>query len=261
MIPSASFPAPPVTLLATLERARLRLHFRRVLAELHGAPLPSGARAEVRARTVDALRGYATAARFPRHGGRGRARPVFVDGFGTRCAMAHLLEHGGAAPLVARVAAERNHGYLPELARDGAVADAVRALGITPAEAARIQPCYYPSALQCLLAFALQWAAVGSAGWLLLALYRPSRLRGMPWPMTRITVAVCLMLLGFASYSATQTERTSGGGGMQFCGAGKDWSVCGSAFLPGDVARQVREAFGGEGGSGPRSGPGPAPGG
>jgi hypothetical protein len=260
VIPSASFPAPPMSLLATLERARLRLHFRRVLAELHAAPLPSGARAEVRARTVDALRGYAAAARFPRHGGRGRARPVFVDAFGTRCAMAHLLEHGGAAPLVARVAAERNHAYLPELARDGDVADAVRALGITPGEAARIQPCYYPSALQCLLAFALQWAAVGSAGWLLLGLYRPSRLRGMPWLVTRITVAVCVVLLGLASFSATRTELASGKNGM-FCGTGKDWSVCGSAFLPGDVARQLREAFGGEGGSGQPSGPGPAPGG
>lgn len=236
------------------ERLRLRRHFAAVLAELHPAPLPPGASPERRARTLRELARYARAGAFPRHGGRGTPRPVFVDSGGRRCAMAHLLEWNGDAGPVRRIAASRNHAYVPALAADAGVAGAIRSLGVSVEEAARIQPCYYPSALQCLGAFALQWGAAAAAGWLGVRLVGGIRAwrGGLPVLGTHplllgvgVAAALVLVLAGVGSHQATtwEPEPYVPGGDLSFCGAGEDYSICGSGFRPGDVARQIAAAL------------------
>jgi hypothetical protein len=83
-------------------------------------------------------------------------RPYFIDRNGTRCAMAHLMELGGAGALVAEIARTKNNAYVEELARDPRVGAWLHAAGLTPEEAARIQPEYCmsdtPARCVCLLA-------------------------------------------------------------------------------------------------------------
>lgn len=141
------------------ERMRLRLHFRQTVFLLRSAGAHDGREPAARERTIRRLREYAAAARFPRHGGRGAPRPVFVDAAGTHCAVGFLLAAAGFAPLVDRIAAERNHARLADLAGVDGVPAALRAIGITPAEAARIQPTYTTSA-DCIPLFAFQVAAL-----------------------------------------------------------------------------------------------------
>jgi hypothetical protein len=204
-----------------IERLRLRLHFARVLAR------------------------YARAGAFPRHGGRGTPRPVFVDAGGNRCAMAHLLERSGHAAAVHRIAASRNHAYVAELARCPDIAAAIRGLGISEDEAARIQPCYSPSAAACLFAFLLQWAGALSAVWLGVAAVRRVRSwrAGAPRSGGRriaAALAVLLVLAGVISYDATTHRRTGHDGGLVFCSAAEDYAVCGSAFSVPSVIRSIR---------------------
>ena len=76
---------------------------------------------------------YREAAAFRTNHVDGTRRPIFVDGHGTRCAMAHLSSHGGGE-LVA-VARERNGAYV----REPPVTRSLSALdrnGISLAEAA-----------------------------------------------------------------------------------------------------------------------------
>src|SRR4051812_43112355 len=80
------------------ETARLRAHFREVLAELRPREvvhLSASQRAQ-RVRLLGQLARYAKAGRFPRNlDAPGLQIPYFVDAFGTRCAMAHLIESTG----------------------------------------------------------------------------------------------------------------------------------------------------------------------
>jgi MYXO-CTERM domain-containing protein len=69
-------------------------------------------------------------------------RPYFIDADGTRCAMAHLMEIGGAGDLVAEIAATNNNAYVAELAADERFRAWLDAAGLTVEEAARIQPAY-----------------------------------------------------------------------------------------------------------------------
>jgi len=144
----------PAQVAAAREIARLRRHFRVVLAELRGrdvAHLSDAQRGE-RARLIAELEGYARRGRFPRNLDFPAARtPYFVDAFGTRCAMAHLIESTGAIGLVARVAATRNHALVPELAGDPELRAWLDRFGLTAAEATRIQPsyCFITKAEEC----------------------------------------------------------------------------------------------------------------
>lgn len=74
-----------------------------------------------------------------------RAVPYFVDADGTRCAMAYLLELGGASALVAKIASERNNAFVHELADEPELLSWLDAAGLTVDEAARIQPSYCAS--------------------------------------------------------------------------------------------------------------------
>ncbi len=68
--------------------------------------------------------------------------PVFVDAEGTRCAVAHLMEVGGASTLVHRIARERNFARVRELADLPEFVAWLEAAGLTVEEAAVIQPAY-----------------------------------------------------------------------------------------------------------------------
>ncbi|MCY1064608.1 hypothetical protein OV090_07540 [Nannocystis sp. RBIL2] len=127
------------------ERVRLRAHFREVMAELRARDVSelSDAQRQARARLIAELERYAAAGRFPHnHCVPGHRVPVFVDGHGTRCAVAHLIESTGHAALVARVAASRNLGWIHEIAADAELRRWLDECGISAAEAGRIQPSY-----------------------------------------------------------------------------------------------------------------------
>jgi hypothetical protein len=126
------------------EDVRIATHLAWALARLRSADtraLPAPARAE-RARLLDALAGYRLAGRFPRRddGVRGR-RPRFVDGAGTRCAVAHLLDVSAGPDAVARVNAAHEHDYVLDMRSPELSAWAARS-GLTLVELAMIQPTY-----------------------------------------------------------------------------------------------------------------------
>ncbi|MBX3192004.1 MAG: hypothetical protein KF819_33750 [Labilithrix sp.] len=92
---------------------------------------------------LDELRAYRRRGVFPKNRDfRDRMMPYFVDDDGTRCAVAHLLEVGGATALVARIASERNNAFVRELADEPELLAWLEAAGSSVEEAARIQPSY-----------------------------------------------------------------------------------------------------------------------
>jgi hypothetical protein len=126
----------------SLERIRLRLHFMWVRTALRRASTPSHLNENARARTLERLAEYERAGRFPRNTFQRGLAPVFVDGSGTRCAVAELLCAGGHWELVAALARRRNNAYVHELDEDRGLVAALADIGLEPGEAARIQPTY-----------------------------------------------------------------------------------------------------------------------
>lgn len=97
----------------------------------------------VRALLLEELAAYRREGVFPKNRDfPDRATPYFVDADGTRCAMAHLLELGGASALVTKIASERNNAFVRELADEPELLAWLDAAGLTVDEAARIQPSY-----------------------------------------------------------------------------------------------------------------------
>lgn len=103
------------------------------------------ARRAVRALLLEELEAYREARVFPQNPDFDVPMPYFIDASGTRCAMAHLMEIGGAEELVAEIARTRNNAFVAELAEDPRVVAWLEAAGLSEAEAARIQPTYCPS--------------------------------------------------------------------------------------------------------------------
>jgi len=94
-----------------------------------------------RRRARERLRAYRARGEFPGNPGTVRV-PIFIDGHGTRCAMAHLIEASGAGAYVLEVARSRNNARVVELADDPRLVAWLDANGLTLQEAARIQPTY-----------------------------------------------------------------------------------------------------------------------
>ena len=130
-----------------LEVARLRAHFDSVDAELRlptALPLTPAQRT-VRATLISWLREYREAGSFPRNDRfPERAMPFFRDGRGVLCAMAYLIDRSGRRDLVDRVASTRNNAFIPDLAGDPELRTWLDSVGLSVAEAARIQPAYHP---------------------------------------------------------------------------------------------------------------------
>jgi hypothetical protein len=123
--------------LLSLEARRVQHHLDGALAMLRARPATS-----VRRLVIEELQRYRDRGVFPLNNVRRERTPVFIDPIGTRCAMAHLLEMCGFDSLVARVAATNNLARIRELASDRELLLALAAMGLTVAEAARIQPSY-----------------------------------------------------------------------------------------------------------------------
>jgi hypothetical protein len=130
-----------------LEVARLRAHFDSVDAELRlptALPLTPAQRTG-RATLIGWLREYREAGSFPRNDRfPERAMPFFRDSRGMLCAMAYLIDRSGRGDLVDRVASTRNNAFIPELAGDPELRAWLDSVGLSVAEAARIQPSYDP---------------------------------------------------------------------------------------------------------------------
>ncbi len=95
----------------------------------------------VRALLLDELARYRRARRFPKNPGLPHT-PIFIDAEGTRCAMAALMELGGASALVDEIAHTRNYDRIAALANIPELVAWLEAAGLTVAEAAAIQPGY-----------------------------------------------------------------------------------------------------------------------
>jgi hypothetical protein len=107
------------------------------------------ARIAARERTLSLLEAYAERGRFPRNfARRDRMYPAFIDACGTDCAVAFLMMQTDHAELAARIHETMNLAYVSDLAREmGEDLEAwAEHAGITPAEAALIQPDYCPEA-------------------------------------------------------------------------------------------------------------------
>jgi hypothetical protein len=135
------------------EQARLRSHFRGALADVsaHDGSHLAAPERRTRERLLAELARYARRGRFPKNRDFVEMTPYFVDADGTRCAVAHLVEATGERGLVERIVATNNNALVPELARDPALRAWLRAVGLTVAEAARIQPtyCSYSKDTEC----------------------------------------------------------------------------------------------------------------
>jgi len=130
---------------ADTEATRVAEHIEGAIAVARGRARSGidGLRGIVRGLLLEELEAYRQAGVFPKNRDfADRPMPYFVDADGTRCAMAHLLEAGGASALVARIARDRNNAFVRELADEPELLEWLAAAGLTVEEAARIQPSY-----------------------------------------------------------------------------------------------------------------------
>ncbi len=141
----AVLPIRPMVDVTALETARVRTHLATVEAELRTKDVSAltPAQRQARVRNLDVLHEYWVHAVFPVNTDfPGRRVPYFVDRYGTRCAMAYLIEQSGRGDLVARIAATHNNAYVHDLQDDPELSAWLRTNGLTAAEAAHIQPAY-----------------------------------------------------------------------------------------------------------------------
>src|SRR5438094_164210 len=130
---------------AAAEQAWIRAHLDSVERELRAkdVSLLAPGQREARLRNLDVLHGYWVRGVFPQNTDfPGQRVPYFIDRYGTRCAMAYLIEQSGEGDLVTRVAATHNNARIPELRTDPDLGAWLWRNGITLEEAARIQPAY-----------------------------------------------------------------------------------------------------------------------
>lgn len=98
-----------------------------------------------RSRNVALLQEYREQGRFPRNiDYPHERRPYFVDDRGVPCAMAYLIASSGRSDLVERIRTSNNNAYVRELAAIPELVEWLDSSGLSLAEAARIQPEYYP---------------------------------------------------------------------------------------------------------------------
>ena len=171
------------------EDERIEAHFDWVLLLLRAQPLDgwSELRKAARARTLKLLEEYARRGKFPRNRmRRDRMVPAFIDELGTTCAVAQLMIETGASDLAGRIHRTMNFAYVAEMTSDELLASVERA-GLTPSEAALIQPdycsntnhdachrlgSYYPPPCDCPTS---RWRMVRNAHGMRIILHAPPR--------------------------------------------------------------------------------------
>jgi len=130
---------------AAAETARIRARLAAVERSLRAKDVSALAPSErvARSHNLDVLHEYWLDGVFPKNTSVPGARvPIFVDRYGTRCAMAYLIEQSGRGDLVARVAATNNYARIRDLKSDAELIAWLRENGLTAGEAALIQPAY-----------------------------------------------------------------------------------------------------------------------
>jgi hypothetical protein len=139
----------PVVVTATptqsSEDARIRAHLKTVERELLARDVSHLTTKQRAARDghIRVLREYRERGLYPHnHDFAGEQVPYFVDEHGTLCAMAYLISRSGREDLVEKIAASRNNARIAELAADIELIAWLDAAGLSPEEAARIQPMY-----------------------------------------------------------------------------------------------------------------------
>jgi HEAT repeat protein len=122
--------------------AKKQAKLRSVVAELSSrdvSQLPPERR-EARARAIRFLADYAEKGHFTiHHEAWPRTRPLFIDEFGTRCALASVLDGFGEDAVVRRLAVECNDAYVAEIPDDPELVRCLDEIGLTIDEAAYIQ--------------------------------------------------------------------------------------------------------------------------
>jgi HEAT repeat protein len=122
--------------------AKKQAKLRTVVAELSSrdtSQLPAAQR-EARTRALALLADYARRGEFTIHHGEWpRTQPLFIDEYGTRCALASVLDGFGEDALVKRLAVQCNDAYLAEIPDDPEIARVLDEMGLTIDEAAYIQ--------------------------------------------------------------------------------------------------------------------------
>ena len=100
---------------------------------------------------IRTLEKYADRGRFPRNEGYAdRAVPIFVDHYGTHCAVGYLMHCSGHDDKVASIVQQNNLVCVKDV-QQGPLIDWVIVSGLTQTEAALIQPGYDPPPFQALL--------------------------------------------------------------------------------------------------------------
>ena len=130
---------------AAAETARIRSRLAAVERTLRATDVSARPASERRARSrnLDVLHEYWVRGVFPKNTSVPGARvPIFVDRYGTRCAMAYLIEQSGRGDLVTRVAATHNYARIRDLQADPELVAWLRENGLTAGEAGLIQPTY-----------------------------------------------------------------------------------------------------------------------
>ncbi|MCB0769016.1 MAG: T9SS type A sorting domain-containing protein [Flavobacteriales bacterium] len=129
----------------TDETDRIAMHLRLVKEQLASrtAGELSADQAARRIASLEDLDRYADARRFPKNEVLPYRNPVFIDPYGTACAVGHLMIESGASDLAARIDDELELAYirdmhLPEIGEWASVQ------GFTADELAWIQPAYAP---------------------------------------------------------------------------------------------------------------------
>jgi hypothetical protein len=125
------------------ERARVEAHIMGALHAAGGARQPLSPIGRLtRSLILGELAAYAREGVFPLATPATSGTPTFVDAHGTPCAMGVALLLAGQAELVEEIRHTQNHAYVSQLLSDERFALLLAQMGISPEEAAAIQPEY-----------------------------------------------------------------------------------------------------------------------
>ena len=129
--------------LMKFERARLRIHFHRVITFLQSrntSHLPAEIQKN-REESIEILKRYAKTGTFPINTCKRGRKPFFVDRFGTRCAVAEILEKREQNTLIDYVVKHDNNIRIRDLNEPNFL-NWVKESGFTVAELGKIQQSY-----------------------------------------------------------------------------------------------------------------------
>lgn len=108
-----------------------------------------------RAQLLNVLHAYALAEKFPQNVQYRFQTPIFIDDFGTHCAVGYLMKLSGSADLAWQISQVNNLAYVREITVPG-VAEWAQKWGFTVKELAWIQPGYPPNSILTPLAGGIQ---------------------------------------------------------------------------------------------------------